>query len=257
MTHTMLDLDTHRTHITSHRGGARLWSENSLSAFRNTARMPVERVEFDIHPTADGRIVVLHDATLDRTTNGSGAVGDKSWAELQSVRVNGTEDERILLLEEVLEVFKSTGQILHIEFKANPSRRPYPALPRLAAALLSSEGVLDRVVATSFQLETLAGIPDRQRLRGLAWLVNTVVWHDAGLAGVIALAKSHGVTSVSIHETLLDSACIAAVKAAGLGVGAYAAHEDEAIGKVLALNVDFFTTDRPDRAMAIREARGR
>ena len=62
------------TDIASHRGGALLWAENSRLAFEQTARLPVEQVEFDVHPSRDGKLVVIHDATLERTTDGKGAV---------------------------------------------------------------------------------------------------------------------------------------------------------------------------------------
>ena len=62
------------TDIASHRGGALLWPENSRIAFEQTAKLPVEQVEFDVHPTRDGKLVVIHDDTLDRTTDGKGPV---------------------------------------------------------------------------------------------------------------------------------------------------------------------------------------
>jgi glycerophosphoryl diester phosphodiesterase len=68
------------TDIASHRGGALLWPENSRIAFENTAKLQVEQVEFDVHPTRDGKLVVIHDDTLDRTTDGKGPVAAQDWA---------------------------------------------------------------------------------------------------------------------------------------------------------------------------------
>jgi glycerophosphoryl diester phosphodiesterase len=62
------------TEIAAHRGGALLWPENSRLAFENTTRLAVEQVEFDVHFSADRQLVVIHDATLDRTTDGSGPI---------------------------------------------------------------------------------------------------------------------------------------------------------------------------------------
>ena len=79
------------TDIASHRGGALLWPENSSIAFENTAKLPVEeQVEFDVHPTRDGKLVVIHDDTLDRTTDGKGPVATRDWAELSKVVLKGT-----------------------------------------------------------------------------------------------------------------------------------------------------------------------
>ena len=90
------------TEIASHRGGAQVWPENSPTAFRQTTRLAVEQVEFDVHPSRDGRLVVHHDATLDRTTSGTGPVCDQDWADLARLTLKGTQAERMLLLEEVL-----------------------------------------------------------------------------------------------------------------------------------------------------------
>ena len=69
------------TDIASHRGGALLWPENSRTAFENTAKLPVEQVEFDVHPSRDGGLVVIHDDTLDRTTDASGPIAQRDWAD--------------------------------------------------------------------------------------------------------------------------------------------------------------------------------
>ena len=96
------------TDIASHRGGALLWPENSRIAFENTAKLKVEQVEFDVHPTLDGKLVVIHDDTLDRTTDGSGPVAAREWAELSRLTLKGTGGQRMLLLDEVIEIFRPT-----------------------------------------------------------------------------------------------------------------------------------------------------
>ena len=68
--------------IAAHRGGAALWPENSLAAFAGALALGVDLLEFDVHQSADGEVVVIHDATLERTTEGTGAVGDQSAATL-------------------------------------------------------------------------------------------------------------------------------------------------------------------------------
>ena len=124
------------TEIASHRGGALLWAENSRLAFEQTAKLPVEQVEFDVHPSRDGRLVVIHDATLERTTDGAGAVCQHDWAELCKLILKGSGGQRMLLLDEVVEIFRPTGIILRLEMKAGPGRVPYPDHPaRITAAL--------------------------------------------------------------------------------------------------------------------------
>ncbi|PYN86559.1 MAG: hypothetical protein DMD87_19245 [Candidatus Rokuibacteriota bacterium] len=75
------------TLVAAHRGGAGLWPENSLLAFRQALALGVDALEFDLHMTADGEIVVLHDPTLDRTSTGTGPVRDLKLADLAGVRL--------------------------------------------------------------------------------------------------------------------------------------------------------------------------
>src|SRR5262249_33847703 len=73
--------------IAAHRGGALLWPENSLLAFRNAIDMGADFVEFDVHLSRDGEVIVIHDPTLDRTTTGVGPVRERTLAELKSLRL--------------------------------------------------------------------------------------------------------------------------------------------------------------------------
>jgi glycerophosphoryl diester phosphodiesterase len=245
---------THRTQIASHRGGAQVWPENSPTAFRNTAELVVEQVEFDVHPTTDGRLAVIHDATLDRTTDGNGPVASRSWAELQRLTLKGTTGERIMPLEDVVRVFRDTPITLRLELKANADRNPYPQVPGLVAGILQAESVLAKTIVTSFQIETLAAMRRAARPQGFIWLIANMVLADIGLDGVLATAKAYDIGALSIHHTRLDSEVVAKVRSAGLGIGGYGAHEDPVIRKMFDLALDVFTTDRPDRAIAIRTA---
>ncbi|MDF2812418.1 MAG: glycerophosphodiester phosphodiesterase, partial [Microvirga sp.] len=89
--------------IIGHRGARDLWPENSLEGFRKLIELGVEGVEFDVHQTRDNEIVVIHDPTLDRTTHGSGPVGEKTFTELQAITLRNSR-ERIPSLDDVLNV---------------------------------------------------------------------------------------------------------------------------------------------------------
>ncbi len=244
----------HRTQIASHRGGALEWPENSPTAFRNTTKLDVEQVEFDVHPTSDRRLAVIHDATLDRTSDGTGPVSVNSFAELQRFTLKRTQGERILPLEEVIEIFQPTPITLRLEIKPDHERRPYPESPQLVVDLLRARQVLDRTIITSFQIETLDAVRTHGEPRGLIWLVSPFVLTDVGLASVIATARAHRVPALSIQQSVLDPGVVKAVRDAGLGIGGWAAHDDAAITKMLDLGVDVFTSDRPTRAVELRAA---
>ncbi|MGO8656265.1 glycerophosphodiester phosphodiesterase family protein, partial [Rhizobium ruizarguesonis] len=85
--------------IIGHRGGRNLWPENSLSGFRKLAQMPVDGVEFDIHLTRSGEVLVIHDPTLDRTTGAHGLVANLRPGESRTLRLKESDGETIPTLE--------------------------------------------------------------------------------------------------------------------------------------------------------------
>ena len=121
------------TEIIAHRGGALLWPENSRTAITNAVRLGVDQVQVDVHPTRDGRIAVIHDATLERTTDGVGAVAARSWAELSALTLQGTKGEGIPSLGEVVDLLRPSRATLRIEIKADVAKRIYPGFSALLA----------------------------------------------------------------------------------------------------------------------------
>jgi glycerophosphoryl diester phosphodiesterase len=240
------------TDIASHRGGALLWPENSRIAFENTAKLAVEQVEFDVHPTRDGKLVVIHDDTLDRTTDGKGPVAARDWAELSKVVLKGTGGQRMLLLDEVIEIFRPTPIVLRIEIKCGPDRVPYPGHAARVAEAIRQARMLERSVFTSFQFDTVLEAVAAARPGRHVWLVTPQTQIDIGLANVIAITKSAGVPMLGIRQNVLTAEVVASVRAAGLGIGGWACNDAQAIARLLALQVDVFTTDRPDLAIAQR-----
>ena len=245
------------TEIASHRGGALLWAENSRLAFEQTAKLPVEQVEFDVHPSRDGRLVVIHDATLERTTDGAGAVCQHDWSELSKLILKGSGGQRMLLLDEVVEIFRPTRIILRLEMKAGPGRVPYPDHPARIMAALKAGAMLDRTVMTSFQLGTTAEVPRHGKPIRHVWLVTPETQTDIGLQTVIDLARSNGVPMLGLRSTVLDASTVGKVRQAGLDIGGWACNDAAAIAKMFDLDVDVFTTDRPDLALETRAGRQR
>lgn len=239
--------------IASHRGGALEMPENSPSAFAHTARLPVDQVEFDIHPTADGEIVVFHDATLERTSDGAGEVAAHTLAELKALVLRGTDGEHMLTLAEFAAVFAPTAITLRMELKSDARQVPYPGLLPRALAVLDGFGLRGRTVVTSFNAGVAGEAAATSGLAGAIWLVSPQVQERLGPDGVISTAAGHGVSRVGIRCTQLDAAVLAALRAGGLGVGAWAVNDAAQIADMLALGVDVFTTDLPTLALRMRD----
>lgn len=243
----------HRTAIASHRGGAFLWPENSLRAFRETARLRLEQVECDVHPSADGDPIVMHDATLDRTTDGRGPVAALPTAEVLRHRVRGTDGERVPLLSDLFEVYRDSAIEPRIEIKTAPEGRAYASfVPRVLGAL-DRAGLRSRSWIITFDAPTAAEAAAAGGLAGVAWLLESVAWRSLGLRGTIAVAKAYGFPEIGVHESMLDAEACAALRGAGLRISVWGANHEPSIRRMLGLGIEVLTTDDPPLAIALRE----
>jgi glycerophosphoryl diester phosphodiesterase len=242
------------TEIASHRGGAALWPENSVTAFRETAKLPVEQIEFDVQLSADGVPVIFHDATLDRVTDGTGPLAARTLAELKCLEIFQGGGQ-IMTLEEGLEILAPSHLVLRCEIKPGVDLVPYPGIVDKTLDLIDQAGLTERTVITSFHLPTLADTRDRDRpLRDLLWLVADPILRLTSPHHVAHLAVSEGIPSVSPRHTELRGPALQILRDAGLSVGAFAVLEDEAIQWALDAQLAVFTTDRPDAALRLRAA---
>lgn len=151
--------------IYAHRGYSAKYPENTLSAFK--AALPhVDGIELDVQLTRDGRLVVIHDETVDRTTNGSGFVKDMTLRQLRLLRIDG--GERIPTLEEVLALMEPHEITLNIELKTD--RFDYDGIEYLAWLAVSEFRLEHRVVFSSFNPDTLVRLRDVAREARIAML---------------------------------------------------------------------------------------
>lgn len=246
---------THRCAIASHRGGAFLWPENGLTAFRATASLALEQAECDVHASADGEAVVIHDATLDRTTDGTGPVVVRTAAELARLRLKGGGGETVPRLADMLDIFRASPVAPRIEIKEGVDGRPYPGLVGRVLGDLDRAGQRQRSWIIGFDAPTMAAAAASGGLAGVAWLLERKTWLSLGLTGTIAVAKAYQFPEVGVHESLLDSETCAALRGAGLGISVWGANHAPSILRMLDLGVDLLATDDPPLAIALRGQR--
>jgi glycerophosphoryl diester phosphodiesterase len=101
--------------VGGHRGNPAEQPENTLASFRSAIDVGVDMIECDVHLSSDGQLVVIHDHTLERTTNGSGLVRQHTLAELRELDAGG--GERLPVLAEVCELARGAGVGLCVEIK--------------------------------------------------------------------------------------------------------------------------------------------
>ncbi len=245
----------HPTAIASHRGGAFLWPENSLTAFLETARLRLEQAECDVHATADGEVVVLHDATLERTTDGIGAVASLTGAQVRRLRVKGCRGEAPPMLGDMLGALAGSAVAPRIEIKSDALGRPYRGLVPRVLDTLDGRGLRDATWIIAFDAQVAAEAAAAGGLAGVAWLLERVTWGGLGIRGTIAVATAYGFPEIGVHESQLDAEACAALRAAGIRISVWGANHEASIRRMLGLGVDVLTTDDPPLAIDLR-ARG-
>lgn len=242
------------TAIVSHRGGSFLWPENSLAAFRNSLGLAIEQCECDVHLSADGVPVVMHDATLDRTTEGAGALAARDATALAALRLRGAGGERVPLLAEVAALFRGQAQQLQVEVKTAPGTAPDGALVPRTLAALDEAGIRGQCHIIAFDAPLVAEAVAAGGLAGTIWLFDSAMLRRIGAAGVIGVARAHGFGMVETEIGALDAALAEALRSAGLKIGVWGANHAESISKALALGVDAMATDDPVLALRLRSA---
>jgi len=240
--------------IAGHRGARDLWPENSLLGFRNLRGLGADAVEFDIHQSVDGELVVIHDPLLDRTTYDSGPVGVRTLRQLTATRLRDAGEECIPTLDAVLDVFDDSSLELHIEIKTDAFGNPYPGIEVRLVDAVKRRGLERRAVLTCF-------VPDAVEIvRQLCPQARVLVSLDrrsAEMMGGIspALARLAAIPDciVAIEKSLLMLTLPLALKVLGRDrLGAWVTNEPKDIAHWLAQPVRQITTDRPDLALNIR-----
>lgn len=238
--------------IAAHRAGAALWPENSRTAFANALRMPVDFIEFDVHRTRDGVLVVHHDAQLGRTADGAGALMDMDWAELRRVPLRGAPQEHIPLLITILDLFDGSPIRPRLELKPDARGHRYPGMTAEVWAVLRAAGQAQRTVLSSFDPAYL----DEAKIEGASrviWLLKPgpTAALVADVAGFAREALDRGIGEVAVRGADATAGLAAACRDNGLVLGAYAG-KDMDFERLLSTGLSVFTTDRPDLALKAR-----
>jgi glycerophosphoryl diester phosphodiesterase len=243
-----------RVAIIGHRGARNLWPENSLDGFRRTRALGIDGVEFDVHPSRDGALVVIHDPTLGRTTEGQGAVSERTAAELAATKLRNGDGEGIPTLDQVLDIFAGSGIELHVEIKTDRDGRRYPGLEQRLVDVIAQRRLQDTAILTCFApevLEIVRDIAPRQRI--LVSVNQRSAEAMGGLAAALDRFRAIEGCMVAIEKGLLAGNLDFCLERLGRDrLGAWVPNEPADIAAWLARPVRQITTDRPDLALEQR-----
>ena len=267
----------------AHQGSAREWPSSTLFALRSCVDAGAHAIELDVHATADGHLVVCHDTTVDRTTDGTGRIADLTLAQVRAldnaywfVPESGEQVSRdapaeacayrgrapadgafaIATMEEVLDAIPHV--FLNFDIKRTaPEVEPYE---HLVADLLRTSGRTDDVIVASFNdtsTDRFAELaPDVSTSVGT---VGTAEFYRAVRAGEAPPATAHRALQVPAtygETTIVDEQFVDAAHRHGLAVHVWTIDDPTEMGRLLDLGVDGIMTDYPTRLATILDDRG-
>jgi glycerophosphoryl diester phosphodiesterase len=217
-----------------HRGLMGVEPENTLRSFRRAERAGCDVIELDLHLSKDGELVVMHDAEVDRTTDGTGPVADLTVAELRGLDAGG--GERVPLFTEVVEAVAAP---LQAEIKDR-------AAARVLAGVIEGRRLHGRVTVISFHDEALA--ETAQLLPGVALGLVT----GRSTPSAPERARELGAGLVSCELAHLEEEVVGRCHAAGVKVLAWTVNTEAELARAGELGLDGVVTDLPEVVRAVR-----
>jgi|SRR5579875_305751 len=232
-----------RPWIIGHRGAPGHAPENTMASFRRAVELGASFIETDLRLSHDARFVAMHDATLDRTTNGRGLVRDFTLGQLRELDAGGWygqsfAGERIPTLEEILQFAREKDVVFYLEIKHEFGWGVHHAI---AGALRGADDAAARTVVISFEPNLL------ERLRRLDATLLTGFLFETPPANTMEQALKIGARQILPRADLVTPELVKAAHSAGLQVATWTVNSEEQMARLAEMGVDGIMSDYPDR----------
>ncbi|GGG60225.1 glycerophosphodiester phosphodiesterase [Paenibacillus radicis (ex Gao et al. 2016)] len=238
--------------IWAHRGASAYAPENTMEAFELAVQQHADGLDITIHRTKDGEIVVIHDDTIDRTSNGKGEVADYTLAELKAFNFNaGFEDKysrtEIPTLHEVLELVKACELELNIEENIIFSDHDRTTISLDAAKLVQEYGLTERVSFSSFNHHSMA------QIKQAFPVIRTGLLYLEGLYNGGEYAKTADASALHPFFISVTPDMVTKAHNAGIRIHAWTVNEVAAVKSMIEVGADVIITDCPDICADLRD----
>lgn len=253
---------TIRTMVMAHRGGAGLWPENTMLSFERARDLGVDVIELDVQSTSDGALIVMHDATVDRTTDGTGHVNDLTLAEIKKLDAGSRwspdgmktfpwrgQGVKVPTLEEVF------TRLPEMRFNIEP-KQERPSLAKPLCGMIREKGMINKIIVGSFRQTVLDEF--RRECPEVATSASpNEVSEFIGLYKAKRDARHSPVMkALQVPEyfggvQVLNKDFVEAAHLRSLQVHAWTVNETASMRRLIEIGVDGIMTDYPDRLMSL------
>lgn len=243
-----LDRDGDHFLTIAHRGASAYYPENTMAAFKAAIEMQADMLELDILLSKDGKVVVIHDETLDRTTNGTGPVAEQTLAELKQLDAGSWFDKKfkgepIPTLRDALELAKDSINV-NIEIKTEAvSDEMYGGIEEKALELVDALEMRDQVIFSSFDYRAIAHLNQLDPGIPVAVLYNKSLKNPKKPS---ALVDSLGAEGFNCSYKQLSNKWMRNTSSAGIPVLVYTINRELRMQTLIKRGVAGIFSDKPD-----------
>lgn len=240
----------------AHRGARAYAPENTLLAFELAFDVGAEAIECDVQRSRDGQLVILHDGTVNRTTNGAGLVAQLSFEELRALDAGRAArlPQRIPTLDETLALVRRRGGSINLEIKGESVEESVATAEAVEPALRGlDEGFRARVLVSSFEHPAVRLLKERLPWLRVGALYGGRTWRRRDM---LAPALDMGAEAIHPGAGLVTADLVRRAHDAGLGVNVWTANRWNTIRRLIEWGVDGIFSDYPERVVIARAIAG-
>ncbi len=228
----------------AHRGASGYFPENTMLAFQEGVKMGATGLETDVQMTKDGVLILIHDETLNRTTNGKGFVKDYTYQEIAELDAGSWykrsfRGEKIPTLRELLEFVKDKNIILNLELKN--TLIPYHGMEELVLQLIKEYKVEKKIIISSFNHYSIV------KVKKLNNKIKTAILYTEGLFHPERYAKYVGANAIHPYYLAINKEIVNEVKKEKILINPYTVNKEEDMLNLIKMEVDGIITNYPDK----------
>jgi len=240
--------------VIAHRGGAGLMPENTLASFKNGIALKSDFIEMDAHLTKDGVPVIIHDPSLERTTDGFGQISNLTLAQLQTYNaaaksLSVTSKETIPTFAQVLDLAKPANVKVEVEIKVSAQGR-YQGIEQKMIDEIVARDMTDRVQISSFNMDVIKEVKAlNPKIKTVALMsVDYFRAYDVNTPKtIIDHVTSLGAEIIAVNKDYLNAQLVQEARARRVAVEVWTVDNESDMKKFIALGVDGIISNRPDK----------